>query len=89
MTRSLTFALIGVCALALNAAPLCAKTAPAAQQDATPPGTEKLNLGETPEQAQMNGDGVAAIVNDTVITDYDLRQRLALYLATSNAHPPR
>jgi peptidyl-prolyl cis-trans isomerase SurA len=93
MTRSFTFALIGVCALALNAAPLCAqgspaKKAPAAQQqDATPPGTEKLNLGETPEQAQLNGDGVAAIVNDTVITDYDLRQRVALYIATSNARP--
>jgi peptidyl-prolyl cis-trans isomerase SurA len=94
MTRSFTFALIGVCALALNAAPLCAKAVPAtaaqaatASKPATPPGTEKLNLGETPEEAQLKGDSVASIVNDTVITDYDLRQRVALYIATSNAHP--
>ncbi|HEY7979632.1 MAG TPA: peptidylprolyl isomerase [Rhizomicrobium sp.] len=91
MTRSFTFALIGVCAFALSATPLSAKAAPAAKtttkESATPPGTEKLNVGETPEQALANGDGVAAIVNDTVITDYDLRQRVALYIATSNAHP--
>lgn len=91
MTRTFTFALIGVCALALNAAPLSAKAAPPAaqttQKDATAPGTEKLDTGETREQAEMNGDSVAAIVNDTVITDYDLRQRVALYIATSNAHP--
>ena len=90
MTRSFTFALIGICALVLNTAPLCAKEAPAgaaAKSAATPPGTEELNVGETREEAQLKGDSVAAIVNDTVITDYDLRQRVGLYLATSNAHP--
>jgi peptidyl-prolyl cis-trans isomerase SurA len=91
MTRSLTFALIGVCALALNAVPLLAKEAPAAatttQKVTAPPSTEELNVGESPEEAQMKGDSVAAIVNDTVITDYDLRQRIGLYIATSNAHP--
>src|SRR6202007_663158 len=90
MTRSFTFALIGVCTLALSAAPIFAKEAPAAattQKSATPPGTETLNVGETPEEAQQRGDSVAAIVNDTVITDYDLRQRMGLYIATSNAHP--
>jgi peptidyl-prolyl cis-trans isomerase SurA len=92
MTRSFTFALLGVCALALNAAPAVAakETPPAASTKtpaATPPGTEQLNVGESPEEAQLKGDGVASIVNDTVITDYDLRQRMALYLATSNAHP--
>jgi peptidyl-prolyl cis-trans isomerase SurA len=29
-------------------------------------------------------DGVAAIVNDAIITEYDLRQRILLFLATSN-----
>jgi peptidyl-prolyl cis-trans isomerase SurA len=90
MTRSFTFALIGICALALNAAPAFAKNAPvpkATHAAATPPGTEPLNTGETREEAQLKGDSVASIVNDTVITDYDLRQRVALYLATSNAHP--
>jgi len=90
MTRSFTFALIGAGALALSAAPGFAKATtvvPATQAAATAPGTEQLDTGETREEAQMKGDGVASIVNDTVITDYDLRQRVALYLATSNAHP--
>jgi len=30
-------------------------------------------------------DGVAAVVNDTVISQYDLRQRVALFLATTGA----
>ncbi|HSM96868.1 MAG TPA: peptidylprolyl isomerase [Rhizomicrobium sp.] len=90
MTRSFSFALIGVCALMLTTAPLCAKESPAAaaaQKATTPPGTEELNVGESPEEAQLKGDSVAAIVNDTVITDYDLRQRIGLYIATSNARP--
>ncbi len=33
------------------------------------------------------GDAVAAIVNDSIISDYDLRQRVALFIATSNIHP--
>jgi peptidyl-prolyl cis-trans isomerase SurA len=33
------------------------------------------------------GDAVAAIVNESPITDYDLRQRVALFIATSNIHP--
>jgi peptidyl-prolyl cis-trans isomerase SurA len=55
-----------------------APAAPAAP--ATPPGTEPfLNENDT--------DGVAAVVNDSVISDYDLRQRVALFLATSGMHP--
>ena len=34
-----------------------------------------------------HGDGVAAIVNDSVISDYDLRQRMALFIATSGVRP--
>ncbi len=34
-------------------------------------------------------DGVAAIVNDTVISQYDLRQRVALFLATTGAKPTK
>jgi peptidyl-prolyl cis-trans isomerase SurA len=84
MTRTLKFALLGVCALALSAPAVAAKQAPATPSSAKPsPGTEPLDTGETPEQAEIKGDGVAAIVNDTVITDYDLRQRVSLYIATS------
>src|SRR5690242_1290956 len=57
------------------------------------PGTEVA----TTEQPDKNvketvvvhpGDGVAAIVNDSVISDYDLNQRIALFLATSGQQPP-
>lgn len=34
-----------------------------------------------------NGDGIAAIVNDTPISNYDLQQRMALFLATSGVRP--
>lgn len=34
-----------------------------------------------------HGDGVAAIVNDSIISDYDLRQRMALFIATSGVRP--
>ena len=86
MNRILLFVLSG--ALALGSAPLCAKERPAAAPTTqAQPGSEPLDVGETPEAAQEHGDAVAAIVNDTVITDYDLRQRLGLYIATSGAHP--
>lgn len=60
---------------------------------AQPPGTQIA----TTEQPDKNvketvvvhpGDGVAAIVNDSVISDYDLNQRIALFLATSGQQPP-
>lgn len=34
--------------------------------------------------AETPSDGVAALVNDAPITDYDLRQRILLFIATSN-----
>lgn len=89
MTRIVTFAFLGACALALSSTPLLAapETPVPASAKTAAPGTEQLNTGETPEQAQANGDSVAAIVNDTVITEYDLRQRIGLYIATTNARP--
>ncbi|HWA30487.1 MAG TPA: peptidylprolyl isomerase [Rhizomicrobium sp.] len=87
------FAFLGACAVALCAGPLQAQdagaaAAPAAQSaKTTAPGNETLDTGETREEAALKGDSVAAIVNDTVITEYDLRQRMGLYLATTNARP--
>ena len=43
-------------------------------------------VDETPTPTPR-GDGVAAIVNDTVISQFDLRQRVALFLATSGVRP--
>lgn len=62
-----------------------------------PPGTQAAgpnaaasgqpNAAEEAASVVHHGDGVAAIVNDSVISDYDLRQRMALFLATSGARP--
>jgi len=60
----------------------------------TPTATAATPSGETaPSQTEpLIGkenaeDGIAAVVNDSIITDYDLRQRLALFLATTGAAP--
>lgn len=90
MTRFLLAVATGAVALAVGGASLSATRTPtrdvARPQQSTPPGTEKLPVPETTQEAQANGDSVAAIVNDTVVTDYDLRQRVALYVATSGTH---
>lgn len=52
-----------------------ASTGPAAS------GTIDTGMGDA------NSDGVAAVVNDTIISEYDLRQRIALFLATSGINP--
>ena len=80
------FALIALlCALPASAqsAPVPAKpAAPAAGTGATlppnPPPGAALQSDTGP------ADGVAAIVNDSIITEYDLRQRILLFVATSN-----
>lgn len=45
------------------------------------------NAAELAASVVHHGDGVAAIVNDSVISDYDLRQRMALFIATSGVKP--
>ncbi len=45
-----------------------------------------------PEQVKITAprsSGIAAIVNDTVISDYDLDQRTALFVATSGVRPSK
>ena len=41
----------------------------------------------TPNQPQQNSSGVTAIVNGYVISNYDLEQRIALFIATSGVRP--
>ncbi len=60
-----------------------AQAAGAGQQVAT---AGPAVVDETPTPTPR-GDGVAAIVNDTVISQFDLRQRMALFLATSGVRP--
>jgi hypothetical protein len=54
------------------------------------PGSEP-NAGRPGEQVFITGNstGVAAIVNDFVISNYDLDQRTALFVATSGVRPTR
>ncbi len=50
----------------------------------TPPAAEQVNI-----TAKKVSTGVAAIVNDYVISEYDLDQRTALFLATSGVRPTK
>ncbi len=75
------FLTLGTSALeAQNAASNPAKPEVAAAEPAQP-------AAETPLGPRRIGDGVAAVVNDSVVSDYDLRQRIALFLATSGVKP--
>lgn len=83
--------LFGVCAFALIAVPAAiglsqtkeaATEAPAAAAAASP-----MNAAQLAATVVHHGDGVAAIVNDSVISDYDLKQRIALFIATSGVRP--
>ena len=82
---ALACVLAGLCAFPATPAP--AKPAPARQSTAAPkpadaaPGTEPYLPNDNAN------DGVAAVVNDSIISDYDLRQRVGLFLATSGVHP--
>jgi peptidyl-prolyl cis-trans isomerase SurA len=60
-----------------------ASTGPAnAADDEVTPGD-----GTTPLIPEYHGDSIAAIVNDTPISQFDLRQRVALFVATSGVKP--
>ncbi|HJW40332.1 MAG TPA: peptidylprolyl isomerase [Rhizomicrobium sp.] len=80
-------ALAGVPSLAQNlsgppAAPPAASTAPATDgAPSNPPPGAAVQSDSGPS------DGVAAIVNDAIITEYDLRQRILLYISTSGQQP--
>ncbi|HEY1638764.1 MAG TPA: peptidylprolyl isomerase [Rhizomicrobium sp.] len=78
------FVAVGFATSALAEAPrLPSRNVPqgatAAAQTAKPGIEPLLNENST--------DGVAAVVNDSIISDYDLRQRVALFVATSGVRP--
>lgn len=55
--------------------------------------TPAANASSEPSAADLaasvvhHGDGVAAIVDDSIISDYDLRQRMALFISTAGVRP--
>jgi peptidyl-prolyl cis-trans isomerase SurA len=74
-------ALSGVFVLALAAAPIFAAGNPALGR--TIASAEEPPIADANQAIAHPGNGVAAIVNDTVISQYDLRQRIALFVATT------
>jgi peptidyl-prolyl cis-trans isomerase SurA len=72
--------------LALGTAPVLAQGKPSHTKLAT---AEAAPPAPTPSisEADVTDDSVAAVVNDDIVTEYDLRQRLALVLATSGVPP--
>ena len=76
-------------ALVLAAASLMADAAPrhGAEQRLASNAPQQPNAADLAASVVHHGDGVAAIVNDSVISDYDLRQRMALFIATSGVKP--
>jgi peptidyl-prolyl cis-trans isomerase SurA len=83
LKKTAFIALTGACLLCLGVPMLRAQ-----QDSASPdPAASALPAAESPKEAHRLGDGVAAIVNDSIVSDYDLRQRIALFLATSGVKP--
>jgi peptidyl-prolyl cis-trans isomerase SurA len=66
-------------------APLVPRTEPGPAQPGKPlPNPEDLTI-----EAPTETTGIAAIVNDYVISDYDLNQRTALFVSTSGVRPTK
>jgi len=94
VSARLTQATFGLTLLAALGAPVFAAPAPQtpasaqpAPSDAKPKDEAATAAEETFEQARTRGDGVAAVVNDSPISNYDVRQRMQLFLATSGVRP--
>jgi peptidyl-prolyl cis-trans isomerase SurA len=84
------FAFAGTILLAVVAGPVAAGApAPGKQpeQKVASNAPNQPNAAELAASVVHHGDGVAAIVNDSVISDYDVRQRMALFIATSGVKP--
>jgi peptidyl-prolyl cis-trans isomerase SurA len=66
------------------------KTAATNQTDATVDGTTPASddeVAKAEDESKKPVDGVAAIVNDSVISEYDVRQRMGLFFATTGTRP--
>ncbi|HWY61280.1 MAG TPA: peptidylprolyl isomerase [Rhizomicrobium sp.] len=99
--RIATTLFMATAGLLATAAPLCAQDnaavppaptttgAPAASvaaiQPDAPAAPQTIDASDKPDI--NNADGIAATVNDESISDYELRQRVALFVATSGLQP--
>src|ERR1700683_2880092 len=83
--------LFGVCAFAMGGVPAAigfSQTKEASTEAPAPAAADsQMNAAQLAATVVHHGDGVAATVNDSVISDYDLKQRIALFVATSGVKP--
>ena len=89
MSARFTQATFGLTLIAALAAPVAALEAPAPQvASVTSAPTASGPVDEAAAAAREDRtDGVAAVVNDSPISNYDVRQRMQLFMATSGAKP--
>jgi len=91
-------ALPGIVLLALGTAPIMAQVSrhhrprhpvatPAPAASAPAAAAAKPDDADIDDEDDPNSNGVVAIVNDQIVSEYDLRQRLALVVATSGMPP--
>jgi peptidyl-prolyl cis-trans isomerase SurA len=78
---------------ALGPSPLAAAAKPRTSHPSrmakteTPPPAAPAAAPAAVDDPEADDNGVAAVVNDQIVSDYDLRQRLALVLSTSGMAP--
>ncbi|HTK80407.1 MAG TPA: peptidylprolyl isomerase [Rhizomicrobium sp.] len=76
-------AFAGVCLAALTAGSTAVAGKHATSRQTQLAATAPNAVPDTEQAILNNGDSVISIVNDSPISDYDLRQRIALFLATT------
>ena len=94
-TKTRNLALAGTALFALIATAHAAapkhqdQTVASLEQPAGPSSKDEVSAALPLRDPQhMQGDSVVAIVNDSVISDYDLRQRVALFASTAGGRMP-
>lgn len=84
--------LLAFAVLALSGSGLAASGASAKPRPAKPPAQAEVGAPAAPKpsdysDSDIDENGVVAVINDQIVSEYDLRQRLALVLSTSGMAP--
>jgi peptidyl-prolyl cis-trans isomerase SurA len=86
--RVFAIAILATAAMVLGAMPIGAQELAADGRVASAgPAAGAPTAADEAAEVVHHDDGVAAIVNDSVISDYDLRQRMALAITTTSTKP--
>jgi peptidyl-prolyl cis-trans isomerase SurA len=88
LTGSVAWSLAFACALAVaSAAPGALAQQPADDPAATAPANDAPPAEAAPQAPTGLSESVAAVVNDDIVSTYDLAQRMRLLIATSGVQP--